>query len=366
MRSRHCVRIVVVGSLCLAAGGAPFLRSQEISETQFRVDVVGGSPEVGVGDVVEWTVPVMRPFPDEVPVAVDIILVSRLEPCFSDPSACIGGEDFFDDRIQVSGCSDGVDNDGDGLIDSEEFECSRGVTGWSFSVTTEPCFGVAAASTRETVGDLDTRPPGQRDAAAGSFEKTELVDSGKNDGQAGVVSAVILSFTNHRDLSPLGEFVVLKIRGAMDSAIIAADRPCFVRIAGDEEPGLVGSGEPVRTDVSVHGLSSVPTTTAAAISLAAGPDGAGDRFRRGDVDADGAYNITDGIVILRFLFRGGFTPSCAAAADTDDSGTLEVTDAILVFNHLFLGGEPPRPPGPHTCGSDSPSGDLGCARFDAC
>ncbi|MEM7232521.1 MAG: dockerin type I repeat-containing protein [Planctomycetota bacterium] len=89
-----------------------------------------------------------------------------------------------------------------------------------------------------------------------------------------------------------------------------------------------------------------------------------DRFLRGDADASGAINITDGIFILNFLFLGGGDPSCRKAADVDDSGAVNITDGIYVLNFLFLGGG--APPSPHPeCGSDD-SEELDCAESHPC
>ena len=74
------------------------------------------------------------------------------------------------------------------------------------------------------------------------------------------------------------------------------------------------------------------------------PDVGGALFVRGDPDATGAINITDGIFILNFLFLGGERPACPDAADTDDNGTHNITDGIYLLNFLFLGGSPPPPP----------------------
>ncbi len=43
-------------------------------------------------------------------------------------------------------------------------------------------------------------------------------------------------------------------------------------------------------------------------------------FRRGDVNADGTLDLTDGIFTLSFLFAGGGLPPCLSAADADDNG----------------------------------------------
>lgn len=88
-------------------------------------------------------------------------------------------------------------------------------------------------------------------------------------------------------------------------------------------------------------------------------------FVRGDSDADNMLNITDGIVILNFLFLGTVTPPCEKAADVDDSGGVNISDGVMVFNFLFTGGPPPRPPSPD-CGFDRTEDDLSCEAFPPC
>ena len=98
----------------------------------------------------------------------------------------------------------------------------------------------------------------------------------------------------------------------------------------------------------------------------------GERFVRGDADANGSINLTDGIVVLNFLFLGGTAPRCMDAADVDDSGgnNPTLTDAVVIFNWLFSGGVPPSEPTPSApnyvatdCGVDpTEEGDqLDCA-----
>lgn len=93
-------------------------------------------------------------------------------------------------------------------------------------------------------------------------------------------------------------------------------------------------------------------------------------FHRGDATADGALDISDGILVLYHLFTGGPDPPCLEAANADDSPDVDITDAIYILNYLFLGGPAPPAPGPPglPCGPDplgSPS-DLGCAAYPGC
>jgi hypothetical protein len=77
-------------------------------------------------------------------------------------------------------------------------------------------------------------------------------------------------------------------------------------------------------------------------------------FRRGDVNNDGALNISDPSYLLVHLFRQGAAPPCSQAADADDSNSLDITDAIYLFSYLFKGGPVPPPPFA-ACGVDSDS-----------
>ncbi|MGH9360929.1 MAG: hypothetical protein ACRD2T_03370, partial [Thermoanaerobaculia bacterium] len=89
------------------------------------------------------------------------------------------------------------------------------------------------------------------------------------------------------------------------------------------------------------------------------------RFRRGDVNSDGALDISDPIALLEFLFLGGEEPSCLDAADANDSGILGLNDPILILEHLFRGGPAPRDPFP-SCGVDPNVERLGCKSFSGC
>ena len=89
-------------------------------------------------------------------------------------------------------------------------------------------------------------------------------------------------------------------------------------------------------------------------------------FRRGDANADGAVDLSDGSRTLGHLFLGREVPPCRDAADADDSGELELTDAVFTFSHLFLGRAAPPSPGPATCGSDPTADDLDCAVYPLC
>ncbi len=94
-------------------------------------------------------------------------------------------------------------------------------------------------------------------------------------------------------------------------------------------------------------------------------------FVRGDANSDATINLTDGVVLLLYLFGNGQL-ACKDAADTNDSGTLEITDAIIIFGWLFGGNGPdPAPPTPTSpgylvsdCGPDpEPADGLDCLQL---
>jgi hypothetical protein len=88
-------------------------------------------------------------------------------------------------------------------------------------------------------------------------------------------------------------------------------------------------------------------------------------FVRGDVNVDGAVNISDPILLLGFLFTGARGPSCEDAADENDDGALDLSDAVLSLEILFLGSAGPPPPAGR-CGPDPTEDDRTCASFDVC
>ncbi len=88
---------------------------------------------------------------------------------------------------------------------------------------------------------------------------------------------------------------------------------------------------------------------------------------RGDANADGGADISDGTYILGTLFLGFDLPTCADALDVNDTGTVDVSDAVALFNYLFLGGVAPADPGDARCGPDPTDEDgLGCESFPPC
>ena len=88
-------------------------------------------------------------------------------------------------------------------------------------------------------------------------------------------------------------------------------------------------------------------------------------FVRGDANVDASVDLSDGVLILQYLFQGGRQLDCLDSGDADDSGNLDLSDAVYDFNYLFLGGRPP--PAPFAdCGEDPTADGLGCESYDLC
>lgn len=92
----------------------------------------------------------------------------------------------------------------------------------------------------------------------------------------------------------------------------------------------------------------------------------GDKFVRGDTDANGELNISDPILNLCYQFSTCDPPPCLDAADCDDSGEINISDPIYSLNYQFGTGSPPPPPF-SDCGFDPTDDDpLACGSFPPC
>ncbi len=88
----------------------------------------------------------------------------------------------------------------------------------------------------------------------------------------------------------------------------------------------------------------------------------GRQYVRGDTNADGNVDISDGVAILEFLFTGTKSIACRDAANANDDGDVNVSDTIYLLSYLFGGGAPVPAPYP-SCGA---ADRLGCDDFPAC
>ena len=81
-------------------------------------------------------------------------------------------------------------------------------------------------------------------------------------------------------------------------------------------------------------------------------------FRRGNVNDDDLYDLSDSVKMINALFRGEIADLlCFDAADTNDDGRFDISDPIYALQWFFLDGDPLPAPGPQLCGPD-PTADT--------
>jgi hypothetical protein len=351
------------------------LAGQPASETALKVVVQGADAAAKVEDVVAFLVVVDPPAGATREVNASIVLDAMIEPCVSNPQSCVGENFTVTDpetgEISGYGCSDMMDNDADGNTDADDVDC-RSVQGFSFSIATDGCFGINRATTRGTVSDLNVRPPGIRDPE-GSFEKTETIDPANpaNGGQQGAVCAVVFSFTRPIFLAQSSSNAICLLRGSMDTSSIQNPGdmvgPCLIRILDPSEDGLSGSGEPVKTAVTVGGDTDNPQICNGTVKVMARQAEPEPTFRRCDANDDGRHDIADAVWIVNDLLESGPPTLCPDAADCNDDGLgPDVSDAVYGIAYQFMDGSaPPAPFG--SCGVDPTADSLpDCEQQGSC
>jgi hypothetical protein len=90
------------------------------------------------------------------------------------------------------------------------------------------------------------------------------------------------------------------------------------------------------------------------------------QWRRGDVNADGAHDLSDALTLLGFLFLGEGPLGCARTGDVNGDGTLDVSDALALLAYLFGGGTAPEPPFARCGAGANSSAELECTVYPAC
>ncbi|MCA8962807.1 MAG: hypothetical protein KDC38_19925 [Planctomycetes bacterium] len=98
-----------------------------------------------------------------------------------------------------------------------------------------------------------------------------------------------------------------------------------------------------------------------------GGSGGGVEFRRGDVNVDGVFDISDPVFALASLFiPGSPEPGCGDASDANDDGIFDISDAVYALASLFIIGAPPPPSPGGACGTDPTPDSLDCLDYPTC
>ncbi len=87
-----------------------------------------------------------------------------------------------------------------------------------------------------------------------------------------------------------------------------------------------------------------------------------DIVKRGDVNNDGAVNVSDIVALNNYLYSGAEEPPCVNQADVDDNGLLDLSDSVYLSQFLYSGGVEPPAPGPRNgdCKRDTTAPNLSC------
>jgi hypothetical protein len=88
-------------------------------------------------------------------------------------------------------------------------------------------------------------------------------------------------------------------------------------------------------------------------------------FVRGDINLDGAIQISDAVTVLSMLFAGVPSTNCMDTADVNDSGRVDIADAVALLGYLFGRSGPLPPPFP-SCGLDPTQDPMKCTLYPPC
>jgi hypothetical protein len=226
-----------------------------------------------------------------------------------------------------------------------------GVLQWSLAIATDASFHLVSATTAGTAGD----------ARSADFLHLAMADPALNQGQQEGVVSRVRRFPRSPALDPVGEAVVLKLSGSIDTSGLAPGQetsPCHVSVSRSLCWRNCDQGGRVSTSISAGGRS--PDWAHCDLSLIVSV-ASKTAFVRGDCNDDDRIDIADAVCALEWLFLGHPAPSCTATVNTNGDGVVDISDPVSLLGFLFLGRPPPVTPFP-ACGPTTLPGDaaLGC------
>ncbi len=230
---------------------------------------------------------------------------------------------------------------------------TTGARAWSLGLRPGRGAQIVGVTTQST--DAALAPDGLREGDG--YEKTELTRGPDNEG---AVSAIILSFAKVVYLPVTGESVLLHLE--LEAPVPGESTSEYIVDFAD---GLVGSGQPVKNTITWGEGFTRRDDGSEADDDADGSEpcivlvAPARPFVRGDANEDAAVDLTDAVLLLEHLFRGGAEPACLPAADSNDDGGVNLSDVVFLLSHLFRGGDPPPSPFP-ACGADGTPDALEC------
>ena len=222
-----------------------------------------------------------------------------------------------------------------GLTFSQTIDCILAITenpteagaqGWSISLAGDSDLEIVGISVDGTAA-ADEDEGGVR---RGGFEKSELTEG---EGNAGAISAIILSFTEFVALPASGRATIARVDIRCPFPEVDVTETKIVRYVD----GLRGVGQPVDNVITHQNAGILPRTTTYEVALL-GTDENAVTF---DCNVDGVVNIADAVCLVDWLFIGGAAPGCRDAMEFNGDDRLNIADCISGLNYLFHGGPPP-------------------------
>ena len=211
------------------------------------------------------------------------------------------------------------------------------IQGWSFGVSHDPALlGFPDVENGTTTATVNNGSPPE-------FVEYSLFSGGWTMG-------VLISFTGGAVLGPGLGYDLAVATYEVFGDVGASTELCYCACLGMP---------PVSVVVVVGGASITPDQYCGLLVIEEKP------FIRGDINADGGFNIADAIYLLDELFAMGPPSLCDRASDANDDGGKNISDAIYVLANLFSMG--PNPPAPFPgCGIDPTPDGFTCASFPPC
>ncbi len=294
----------------------------------------------------------------------------------------------------VEDCGDGVDNDGDSLVDCEDPDCANDRVNCppepsDITFVVGACGGGALEASRGESIDVSFGLVINEDGAAGHGQ----LDHIQGFSMAVTYCDLLTCVSEDLDISgtileALGaEFVSLQcdngpedgdgrelIIGVLIDALPPFDgatiAPSFLNevqsigcvtfdvsmdaACGDEcciefVDGINGAGRvPIKNLISHENHSASPQFEAGCVQIVER-----ERFFRGDCNFSlmgmMAVDVSDAAAVVSYLFMDGawhFEPPCLDACDCQDDGRVDLADAVCILQYLFLFGDQPPAPGP--------------------
>ena len=314
------------------------------------------------GAIHSWVEPTIEDCSDLMPISISHSSGSFFEPGITEVS--YSAMDFYGNSTTQSFTVNVVDKDGPqflNVVSYVELNNYPGLCGanafWPEPTVVDNC---EVSSLQSTVEQGDFLPLGE------TVVNYVAIDS---EGNANTTSITINVIDNEApQVINLPAHIFAEPDPSTCTAIVTWQTP---EISDNCDGGTISSSHESGTEfeVGTHTVTVIATDAVGfvtEVSFQITVNECGVSFVRGDTNNDGAYDISDAIGILQYIFGGAMTdPTCLDSLDENDDGMISIADAIYHFSHLFSGGPAPAAPF-DSCGVDMTADDLGCESYGVC